>query len=485
MYLPKSIFFKEKAACEKDKPVNFPVRAGEFRKILKPNRHIFSNRIYSTHLDRHRPCPTTLENNPVQTTSLKSTSMYTLEPPKKNVELPQKTLDIPKLNLSADSKDGYTQTSKTILQLVLMQGDGLSPDSLNGSPPNKLSPKVENPVNEDPALPEGSTMEYKKYLSFSRKAAINQFFEACQSPNGYKSPNPERGENYPRQSLIETFLAKSRNRDHSQHSSEKTYVIQEGSGSSSDENKSKFLQQTSPLRHLIKNDPNPLKSKSCVESYHPSYVSDFHKEELKLPIENRFKVKKVRNKLTKDETKGVKYFCNTALSEVEEKQEDVESCSETDSSNQSPRRFQQNKRSNSFMSPTIASEKKNQLKDIKRVTGLISPTRRGRSSSPKVTNIVEKLSPRHGIKIPYIDQSDQEIPVHDHDAALSNESRYSPKGKHRGNVCQTTKMINSIVSKRARETGKLITPLVNKPVFEEDLLRIDELSLDITTSEVD
>lgn len=356
-----------------------------------------------------------------------------------------------------------------------------------------MSPEVQKTV-ADQAFLEGSTIEYKKYLSFNRKAAINQFFEACQSPNGYKTPTPEREETYPKKSLMETFLSKSKNRDNSQHSSEKTYVIHEGSGSSSgcDENKSKFLQQTSPLRHLIKQDPNTLKSKSCVESYHPSYVSDFHKEDLKLPPENRFKVTNVRNKVAKDETKSVKYFCNTALLDVKEKQEKIDSppCQspcETDSSRQSPRVFQQNKRSNSFMSPTFASEQRNQLREIKHVTGLISPTRRGRSSSPKVTNIVEKLSPRPAIKIPYIDQSDQEIPVHDNDIPISNESRYckDPKVRYKGNGSQTTKLVNSLALRKAREKGKIITPLLNKPVFEEDLLRIDELSLDITTSEVD
>lgn len=420
--------------------------------------------------------------------------MYALESSKKNNELSQ-TINIPKLNLPADSKDGYTQTSKTILQLVQMQGDGFSPDSLTSSPHKKISPEVQNAsVAEKPVSLEHTPIEYKKYLSFSRKAAITQFFQASDnSPSGFTTPIPEREASYPQKSLVETFLSKPRNRDHSQHDSEKTYVIQGSSSSSGvDENKSNFLLQTSPLRRLIKNDPNALKSKSCVEALHPSYVSDFHAEEVKLPLpESRFRVKTVRNKIMKDETKAVKYFCNaTPLLELKEKQEPVESpvCSDSDSSSKSPRCVRQNRRS--FMSPTIASEKKNQLRAIQHVTGLISPTRRGRSSSPKVTNIVEKLSPRHDtFKIPYIDQSDQDLPVHDNDVPLinSDESRYSPrdpKVKHKGSGCQTTKVVNSIALKRARETTKLIPPLINKPVFEEDLLKIDELSLDITTSEV-
>lgn len=70
---------------------------------------------------------------------------------------------------------------------------------------------------------------------------------------------------------------------------------------------------------------------------------------------------------------------------------------------------EKNKRSLSFMSPTISSESKDQSLEIESIQKLISPTRKGRSYSPRNKMAIVVPSNPQAKKVPYIDSSNATI----------------------------------------------------------------------------
>lgn len=420
---------------EDHKPVNFPVRAGELRKVLKPQRHVFSNRVYLSHCDERPPCRHFQEHR------------YG------NLPTPENNVEMSKLKIFGDS---YTQTSKTILQLAKQQQSrDVSPDSLMQSPrdvePTECGSPLVN-ISEDNYSLDGSVEEHtetfdlnnklsnpdldngpdchcldsiaerEKCSAFSRKVNILDFTRVSQRV-------VDNQEIFPNMSLTETFLAKAK---HKENESDK---------------RSNFHRQNSPLKHSHREHCKTLKSQSFVESYHPHVVQEN-------PFITRFRLKSVRQKLAENDANPKNYLRKTSVD-----LHVANGSGEGKSAQTSPERPRREQKS-SFMSPTIASEQKNILPEVHHVHGLISPIRRGRSSSPKVTNRVQLFN-HDDAKVPYIDQSDASVQD-------SSESGSSSKT-----------VVNKIIA-----SAKLIPPLANRPIFDEDLLRIDELSLDITSSEV-
>lgn len=220
-------------------------------------------------------------------------------------------------------------------------------------------------------------------------------------------------------SLIEMFLAKTKTK-------------------SGHENRARFLQQISPLRYIPKEDSSmTLKSQSYIEP-------------------NRFRVKTVKDcAVEKNDIKPVKYFTNG-------------DCNKTEVATIT-------KRANcNFMCPTISSENKNKLPEVQCLNKLISPPRRGRSYSPEEQRhvvvaaaapppppIVENSNSKH--KIPYIDQSEESCVYMNRD----KDSGFSDNKK--------------IVGARKTDEIPIANPLLKPSPFDEDLLKIDELSLNLSS----
>lgn len=232
-------------------------------------------------------------------------------------------------------------------------------------------------------------------------------------------------------SLIEMFLAKSK--------------VRSQDPPPDAEPKTRFLQQMSPLRYIPKHSSLTLKSQSCVETKND--VSEFPTEQRS---RNRFKVKNVREFVENDETKPVKYFCPEAA-DAEKFPRDAELLT--------PRGKEccNAKKGSSFMGPTISSENKNKLPEIQCLNKLISSPRRGRSYSPEERRgAVESYGDRKN-KIPYIDQSEE---------SLKDSS--SDKNQAQKRDIQMADI-------------KLNNPVPRTSVFEEDLLKIDQLSLNLSS----
>lgn len=195
------------------------------------------------------------------------------------------------------------------------------------------------------------------------------------------------------------------------------------------ESRARFLQQISPLRYLPKESSVTLKSQSYVEPTEQS----------------RFKIKNVKDYVVeKDETKPVKYFSGAGSTE-------------TDSLllKENP------KRSSRFMCPTISSENKNKLPEVQCLNNLISPTRRGRSFSPEERHAIDVPS-KH--RIPYIDQSVESC-VYTKD---TKDSGFSDSKK-----LPTKKVETQIADLKIGDP--------KSSPFEEDLLKIDQLSLNLSS----
>lgn len=149
------------------------------------------------------------------------------------------------------------------------------------------------------------------------------------------------------------------------------------------------MQQTSPLRNIPILQEHNFKSNSYA-----TIPGDF------LPrtkfSTTRFRVKNIKEKAPAvDNVNPVKYFCEKELA-----------LNLSNSPRSSPKMF----KNHSFMSPTFSSEQKNKMREIKTITKLISPTRRGRSESPKA-NIggSPERSPAVVKKVPYIDKSSSSL----------------------------------------------------------------------------
>lgn len=135
----------------------------------------------------------------------------------------------------------------------------------------------------------------------------------------------------------------------------------------------------------------PVVQDHCLKSHSYAAFSESLSQITEVPS-TRFKVKQLKEKPpSPDIVKPVKYFCEKELT-----------LNLRGSGKQSPKTL----RNYSFMSPTFSSEQKNKMREIKTVTTLISPTRRGRSASPKATI---HRSPSVQKKVPYIDKSSSSI----------------------------------------------------------------------------
>lgn len=199
------------------------------------------------------------------------------------------------------------------------------------------------------------------------------------------------------------------------------------------ETKARFLQQTSPLRYISKESSVTLKSQSYVETKSRNSV------DTRL-TRNRFRIKNVKEYTEDDEKKPVKYFCP-------DNSEPSKFPFEIDLYSPKTKECGSSKRGSSFMCPTISSENKNKLPEIQCLNKLISPTRRGRSYSPDE----RRGDSKHRI-IPYIDQSEESC------------------------ACKDTGFVdNTTVVKKAE------IQILRKSPFEEDLLKIDQLSLNVSS----
>lgn len=101
---------------------------------------------------------------------------------------------------------------------------------------------------------------------------------------------------------------------------------------------------------------------------------------------------------------------------------------------------------------------------VRHVSALITPTRRGKSLSPKPSLIKKATDHLMKHKIPYIDQSSTSV--------------------------LEVKAIKKEIGRKFNSKGGDFppnigaNPLPSKPIFEEDLLKIEKLKIDMKTSDV-
>ncbi|KAI4459304.1 clasp [Holotrichia oblita] len=330
-------------------------------------------------------------------------------------------------------KDSSTQTSKTIIQLAKIETGEMSPDSLSPTPRNYNADYSSS--NFENFTLDGSFDDYNSCKP-STKATVANYFQSLEQTNEIdkKSVPPPvvsvSGE-YPRKSLIETYLEKSRHRmnnvSKSRESTSREII--------------KYVQPNNPNSIHIDEEPismstnHNFKSQSVVDNYHPTYLSP-HLER-RQPQYTRFTVKNIRER----NHLNITY---------------------RDTIYESPKAAYRNRRSNSFMLPTVSSEQKSKIDEVRNLRRLISPTRRGRSISPnpKASNRVE-IFRLEAERIPYIDQSRSEI----------FRRRHSP-----------TKERKSLIE-RAKTPPK-ISPVLPAADFKRDMMRIDQMSLTLLPSDV-
>lgn len=331
-------------------------------------------------------------------------------------------------------KDSSTQTSKTIIQLAKIETGEMSPDSLSPTPRN-CKPEYCSSNFENFTL-EGSITDSASYR-FSRKNNIVQYFQSIEDhglDNKDASPtiSSPAGE-YPRKSLIETYLEKSRNRANNvmpkSHESTSAEII-------------KYEQPNNQSNVIMDEEPASIstshnfKSQSLIDAYHQNYLSP-HVERVQ-PQYTRFTVKNIR------ERNHVNIMYRDTIYETS-------------------RAAYRNRRSNSFMLPTVSSEQKSKIDEVRTIRKLISPTRRGRSISPnpnRASNKVEVFRPEPE-RIPYIDQSRSEIFSH----------KTSPT-KERKTLVERIKTPNKM------------SPVLPAADFQKDMMRIDRMSLTLLPSDV-
>ncbi|KAF2894557.1 hypothetical protein ILUMI_11620 [Ignelater luminosus] len=387
-----------------------------------------------------------------------------------------------KVTTNPDIIDSCTQTSKTILQLASLETGNLSPDSLMQSPRDFERPNMNKQLNTSQINSafqacaansqytlEGSVSEQQtSSLTYIRKNSLNEYL------NNYKPvEDAPAGDNkielYPKKSLTETFLKKKK------HTNIKPTC----------HCRSRFLQQTSPLRNLpteittfpTKKANDYFKSHSYVEPQKCDYdqEEDEFPEKLPLPI-SRFTVKNVRERSSVGKTQSMQCYWSTPKpTETSSKFEHVyESFDDEgddegidDSDNQVHYKTCKNSRrkfSGSFMSPTFSSEQKSQHYKVQDLKNLISPTRRGKSLSPhrhsRPSSKSIKKSNRE--KIPYIDESQINLELRKPEIRKEMQPRSS--------IIQSNPF-------------PLMSPLATRPKFDEDLLKIDLQSLNIKSSE--
>ncbi|KAF7270335.1 hypothetical protein GWI33_016697 [Rhynchophorus ferrugineus] len=253
-------------------------------------------------------------------------------------------------------RNSSTQTSKTVITLPVNESPRMSPDSLSPKTEYHNSPRCR--TNESVGFDRGEDLNYRR-----RSCILRYLHRTDLSENNFGDITLSGD------SLTKTFL-------------EKTYSRKADTNSNTlNCTRSKFLQQTSPLRNLASEScrNNQMKSQSFIENSHVPHPT----------INPRFKVRSIKSKPPgPNPVKPVKYFVEADLN------------LNLNAVKASP------KSNKTFMSPTFSSEQKNKMREIKTVTKLISPTRRGRSASPKAN--VER-APSVIKKVPYIDKSSSSI----------------------------------------------------------------------------
>ncbi|KAH1020614.1 hypothetical protein HUJ04_010243 [Dendroctonus ponderosae] len=243
-------------------------------------------------------------------------------------------------SLIADElKDSSTQTSRTVAALDMAESPRMSPDSLSPKTPKIASTGMQ----------------------FNRKKYVLRYLHKPDQKETRLSDN----------SLTKVFLEKARRK--SQESSSPRIT------------RSNFLQQTSPLRHII-----PTVHVPNFKSHSYAAFPEGPRQTTEAP-NPRFKVKSIKEKLPASNSVEPGKFLG-----------DKELTLNLNSPKHSPKSV----KNYSFMSPTFSSEQKNKMRDIKNVAQLIAPTRRGRSASPKAN--VER-TPSVPKKVPYIDKSSSSI----------------------------------------------------------------------------
>ncbi|GJQ82053.1 hypothetical protein Trydic_g6927 [Trypoxylus dichotomus] len=144
-------------------------------------------------------------------------------------------------------KDCCTQTSKTIIQLAKIETGEMSPDSLSPTPRN-CKPDYCNSNFENFTL-DTSIADCNSYR-FSRKNNIVQYFQSLDElhENDSKSVPPKASPvvEYPRKSLIETYLEKSRQRINHNVSKSRESTSREIT---------KYVQPSNPINAIIDEDP--------------------------------------------------------------------------------------------------------------------------------------------------------------------------------------------------------------------------------------
>lgn len=330
-------------------------------------------------------------------------------------------------------KDSSTQTSKTIIQLAKLEAGEMSPDSLSPTPRNHRHEHYNSSLEHFPLEEPSNDCSS---LHFSRKNNIVQYLQSLEEPNVVENKNTcqQTGatvEGYPRKSLIETYLEKSRNRMNA------TLVRSHDSISG---DMVKYIQPAQPPNVVIDEEPisispgHNFKSQSLVDDYHQNYLSPYG--DRVQPQYTRFTVKNVR------ERNHVNIMYRDTFYERTKAK-------------------LRTKRSNTFMLPTLASEQKSKIGEVRAIKKLISPTRRGRSSSPNpISNKVE-IFPPEPVRIPYVDQSTSEI-----------FSRKTSPQKERKSLIESAKL------------RQKITPVLPPSDFERDMMRIDQMSLTLLPSDV-
>ncbi|XP_030767623.1 uncharacterized protein LOC115891312 [Sitophilus oryzae] len=263
---------------------------------------------------------------------------------------------------SESLRNSSTQTSKTVIALPVSDSPRMSPDSL--SPKTEYNPDI---LCHQPVCASKSTFIEGGDVSFSRKNCVLRYLHNRDD----ESKEPDSTIELAGDSLTKVYLEKNR-------------LKQFDSGANRlNSTRSRFLQQTSPLRNLTSKFPLELKNQSTSLENTKAIIPI-------LPSMTRFKVKNVKEKpIVPNPVKPVKYFCEKDFS-----------------LNLNSNKITPRNKPCSFMSPTFSSEQKNKMRDIKTVTKLISPTRRGRSASPKA-NL--QRAPSVIKKVPYIDKSSSSI----------------------------------------------------------------------------
>ncbi|XP_050309232.1 uncharacterized protein LOC126745438 [Anthonomus grandis grandis] len=266
-------------------------------------------------------------------------------------------------------RNSSTQTSKTLVSLNLP----LEPDLSPRLSPDSLSPNTGRLINDNELddLPQPMAEQphiIDKELTFVRKNCVLRYLQRSKHEQG------DNEDKLPADSLTKLFLCKAK-------SKKAPDIIR---NSSPRVTRSNFLQQTSPLRNIMPDiQENQFKSYSYAAMHSPKDTLQTIKH-----TKPRFKVQRIGEKVqAPSAVKPVKYFCEKELT------------LNLSSSKSSPKSIV---KTHSFMSPTFSSEQKNKMREIETLSCLISPTRRGRSASPKPQLNLNQHVAR---KVPYIDKS--------------------------------------------------------------------------------